>query len=155
MGKKTMPSLEEIQRQMEKLQREPFQHLLARMMACAPDEEAIAAQAKKYPDRWAQTVTQMAKLAGYSDKLELGGELKVGKMSDAELEHQYEQAIEEEVQKRLAQQGHSHGKEHPAHDQQGPQGENGEGQHLEQIGREHPQDEDKQDPDHGQHGLPH
>jgi hypothetical protein len=40
-------------------------------MACAPDPESILAFANKAPDRWAQAVTMLAKLYGFTEKLDI------------------------------------------------------------------------------------
>lgn len=67
--------------------REPFIRALADFMECQPTMEAIMAFANKSPDRWAQAVTMLAKLAGYSEKIEIeeNVNINVRTKSDAEL----------------------------------------------------------------------
>src|SRR4029453_9041815 len=55
----------------------------------APDPEALAAQAEKYPDRWAQGLAIVGRLAGFSEKLEIEGSVDIPhlhRLSDLELE---------------------------------------------------------------------
>ena len=68
------------------LMREPFQRALASMMQCAPDPDSIKNFAKKSPDRWAQAVSQLARLAGYHDESVPNiNVLLIGQLSDADL----------------------------------------------------------------------
>ena len=77
----------EIHEQLENLSRRPFRALLARILACAPSDEAIQALAERSPDRWGQFLSLASKPAGYNDKLEVEGSiaLKINDLSDAEL----------------------------------------------------------------------
>jgi hypothetical protein len=63
----------EIVEQLNALSRQPFRDVLARFLGCAPTAEAIAAQAERYPDRWAQCVALLARLSGYNEHLEIEG----------------------------------------------------------------------------------
>ena len=69
------------------LSRGPFRQVLARLLACAPSDEAITKQAENHPDRWGQTVALIARLGGFNEKLEIEGTLtqRVEGMSDAQL----------------------------------------------------------------------
>lgn len=62
--------------------------MLARLLDNAPSDEAIAGQAERNPDRWAQTVALIARLGGFNEKLEVEGSIthKINDLSDAELQ---------------------------------------------------------------------
>src|SRR4030095_5022964 len=63
--------------------------ILAAYVDAAPDPEALAAQAEKYPDRWAQGLAIVGRLAGFSEKLEIEGSVDIHHLhllSDMELE---------------------------------------------------------------------
>ena len=71
------------------LSRAPFRRILSRYVQAAPALEALAAQAEKFPDRWAQGLAISGRLAGYSEKLEIEGSVDVHHLhhlSDLELE---------------------------------------------------------------------
>ena len=71
------------------LSRAPFRRILSRYVQAAPALEALAAQADKFPDRWAQGLAISGRLAGYSEKLEIEGSVDVHHLhhlSDLELE---------------------------------------------------------------------
>ena len=81
------PKADEILGQLRELSRRPFQDILARMLDCAPSDKAIKAQAEKFPDRWAQAVTIMGRLGGYTEKAETthNYSIAIHQMSDAEV----------------------------------------------------------------------
>ena len=78
---------QQIAAELENLSRGPFRRILAKLLECAPSDNAISSQAEKNPDRWAQTVALIARLGGYNEKLEVEGSLnlKVQQLSDSEL----------------------------------------------------------------------
>lgn len=80
--------VEEIERELELATRVPFRHVLARLLNLAPSDDAIGRIAEKNPDRWAQTLAIVGRLAGYSEKLEVedSREMRLRKLSDMELE---------------------------------------------------------------------
>lgn len=51
--------------------REPFQRELAKFLACAPDPVSVLAFAQRNPDRWSKAVQDLARIAGYTEKLEV------------------------------------------------------------------------------------
>lgn len=53
------------------LSREPFQEILQMYLDCAPTEEAIQDVAQRSPDKWAQAVVMLSKLAGYTEQIDL------------------------------------------------------------------------------------
>ncbi len=67
--------------------RDPFIDVLERFLAGCPDYAAIKLFAQTYPDKWAHSLTAIARLAGYHDQLEVGGtiDVRIRKMSDSEL----------------------------------------------------------------------
>jgi hypothetical protein len=78
---------EQISAELENLSRGPFRRVLGKLLENGPSDEAIASQAERNPDRWAQTVALIARLGGYNEKLEVEGSLslKVQQLSDSEL----------------------------------------------------------------------
>jgi hypothetical protein len=71
------------------LSRAPFRRILQRYADAAPSPEALATQAEKFPDRWAQGLAIAGRLAGYTEKLEIEGTVDVHhlhRLSDMELE---------------------------------------------------------------------
>lgn len=81
------PSPQHLKQEVDRLERQPFARVLSNFLACEPNAKAIRLAAKRSPDRWVQSLTQLARLAGYHDKLELDVELsRVTDLSDAELE---------------------------------------------------------------------
>ncbi len=53
------------------LSRQPFRALLTRLLECEPDPEKVKAYAEKYPDKWGQLVTMVARLGGYNERLQV------------------------------------------------------------------------------------
>ncbi len=69
------------------LSREPFRDLLTRLLECEPDPEKVKAYAEKYPDKWGQLVTMVARLGGYNERLEVANShvVALAQLSDSEL----------------------------------------------------------------------
>ena len=59
-----------VRQQILMLQREPFRELLATILSCAPDEDALRTFARKSPDRWMQAIAIAGRMAGYTEKVE-------------------------------------------------------------------------------------
>lgn len=76
-------------KQLGELDRGPFRLVLEAALRNEPDHEAMADLALA-PIKWIRFVEKAAKLAGYSDKIELGGKIEVGDMSDADLQAELE-----------------------------------------------------------------
>ena len=78
----------EVHEKVAQLSRSPFREQAARILACAPTNEAIVNLAERNPDRWGQLLAIVARLAGYTDKLEVEATVhaKVSAMSDSELQ---------------------------------------------------------------------
>ncbi len=53
------------------LSRAPFRDLLMRLLEAEPDPEKVKAYAEKYPDKWGQLVTMVARLGGYNERLQV------------------------------------------------------------------------------------
>lgn len=83
-------SYDEILEQLQNKSRRPFEALLARILACAPSDEALRALAERSPDRWGQLTSVVSKPAGYNDKLEIEGSVvhKISDMSDLQLQEE-------------------------------------------------------------------
>ncbi len=80
-------SKEIIEKHLENLSRIPFKSILATLLKCEPTADEVKKFAAKWPDRYAQTVTQFAKLSGFPDRLEIQGSFStdISQMSDMEL----------------------------------------------------------------------
>ena len=68
-------------------ERDAFHRILADFIACAPKIEDLLKWAAKNPDRWMYTMRLLGQMAGFSDKVELNGNLlaQIGRLPDAEL----------------------------------------------------------------------
>lgn len=77
----------EIAAQFAQMRREPFKHLLAEVLENAPTPEAIRALAKRDPSRYGQLLAIVARLAGYTDRLQVDANVTthIKDLSDAEL----------------------------------------------------------------------
>lgn len=73
--------------EVRRLSRDPMRETLAMLLACAPTPEEIRAAARKSPDRWGQLVAIFARASGYSERLEVEGDIgfTVKHLSDSEL----------------------------------------------------------------------
>lgn len=66
--------------------RQPFLDLLAVWLNCAPDPADILAFAKKKPDLWVKALSDVARIAGYTEKQEVLHTVNITQMSDSQLE---------------------------------------------------------------------
>lgn len=95
-GERTVPAAslpgwdaEDIRLALRKYNRAPFQDLLSVWLETAPDVQTLRAWARKYPDRWAMAVGQLAKVAGFSERREVTNfQFDVAALSDSQLEDQ-------------------------------------------------------------------
>lgn len=73
--------------QIHAMSRQPFRDQVAKLLLAAPTQKAIEELATRAPDRYWQAVAIAARLAGFSDKLEVEGNIavQVSQLSDAEL----------------------------------------------------------------------
>ena len=73
--------------EVERFSRGPFRDILVDILSAKPDKKSLQAFANKYPDRWAQALTIVARLSGYAEKKEETKNINVmiHSMSDAEL----------------------------------------------------------------------
>ena len=85
---------------LETLQTEPFREVLGMSLTAMPSQEAWKTFADKSPDRWAQAVTMLARLAGYKEKIELDGKIAhvVHNLCDSDLLKK-DQELEAELNK--------------------------------------------------------
>jgi hypothetical protein len=107
MADKKQLDLEQMEADIMNLCRSPFRTELSRILGCRPDEESIMAFAKRQPDRYFQAVAILGRLAGFSDKLEVEGNLnmKIKAMSDMDLRAEYEKLrseLKEEIRQEMA-----------------------------------------------------
>jgi len=80
---------EKIRTEIYRLSRDPFRDVLSFFIASAPSPQAIRKQAQRFPDRWAQSITQLANLSGYSQlntNLDISLSASISHMSDAEID---------------------------------------------------------------------
>jgi len=86
-----------IERGLRAFSREPFSVELARFLCASPDAKHLKEWAEKYPDKWANAVAALAKLAGYSEKIEIdrtGSIHHLESLSDAHLEQELQKAFD-------------------------------------------------------------
>lgn len=79
---------QELRRELERYNRQPFLDLLAEFMQCRPDPITIALWAREHPDKWMNAIATCAKAAGFADQLEVNSNnthLHVHELSDAQL----------------------------------------------------------------------
>jgi hypothetical protein len=78
----------ELRTRLRNYDRYPFIELLAGFLECLPDEVAIMTFAKKYPDRYINALSQIARVAGYTDRTEVthNMNLSITQMSDSQIE---------------------------------------------------------------------
>lgn len=71
----------------ERRYRTPFGDVLTELLRVRPDTETLLSWAAAYPEKWATAVSIFARLAGYSDKLEIEESLNINisNLSDAAL----------------------------------------------------------------------
>lgn len=76
-----------LERQLVRFDRGGFRKELARLLDIKPSNEALQEFADKYPDKWAQTLTMLAGLAGFHAKLEVAhtGDVDPTLMTDVAL----------------------------------------------------------------------
>jgi len=80
-------TLGELRDQFRNYSREPFTDILARMIHCAPTDEAMQTFAELHPDKWASALKNLSQLAGYHEKLEITGNihLEIQSIGDSQL----------------------------------------------------------------------
>ena len=78
---------EDLRRQFSAMSRQPFIEVLAELLQCVPEADAIQTFANENPDKWATTVKTMANLSGYNDKLLIDNNINIDiqMAGDAEL----------------------------------------------------------------------
>jgi len=76
-----------VSKEIQELNRSPFRVELARLLDCAPTDEALRTFATKSPDRWAQAIAILSRLSGFSEKhiTEHNVNVVIATLSDAEL----------------------------------------------------------------------
>lgn len=77
---------EDIRSQLRRYDRGPFLDLLAAWMECAPDVEDVLSLATRKPELWVKALTDLSRMAGYTDKTEVTHTHKLEKLSDSQLE---------------------------------------------------------------------
>ena len=76
-----------LEEQFRAYSRQPFIDILSRLTGCAPSNEALQQFADQHPERWASAVRVFAGLSGFTEKLEIKGNIaiEVYNMGDAQL----------------------------------------------------------------------
>ena len=92
---KPLSTRDEIMEVLMRYSREPFMQALAEVMECRPDKEDLMRFASKSPDRFFQAVAILARLSGFTEKLEVTHNIhaRVSTMSDAELDAELEALV--------------------------------------------------------------
>ncbi len=77
-----------IAQQLANRSRKPFLDKVQQILECGPTDGAIINLAERNPDRWGQLLAMLARLGGYTEKLEVEASIamSINSMSDAELE---------------------------------------------------------------------
>ena len=67
--------------------RQPFIEILSEMLQCIPTPDALQEFADAHPDRWANAINTMGKLAGYEVGMDIDGDVlrDITKLGDAQL----------------------------------------------------------------------
>ena len=94
--------IEKIEADIQNYSRAPFRTELARILGCQPDEASVQTFAKKHVDRFYQSIAILGRLAGFSDKIEVDGNLslKLNQLSDSQL-IDYHGKLEREVKEEI------------------------------------------------------
>lgn len=81
------PNFDEVKAHLETFSREPFQEVLAEVIAAKPDARTLEGWAAEYPDKWGHLMKVMAGLTGYRDtsSVEHNVLVEVRSLGDAEL----------------------------------------------------------------------
>ena len=77
--------------------RAPFQQILEIFLQAAPTAEEVAEFARRFPDRYAQGVTMLAKLSGFHEKMRVDHThivMELAELSDAELSERLQTTLE-------------------------------------------------------------
>jgi hypothetical protein len=88
---------QELRRHIDLLARSPFRDALTEAFIGKPDVESIKEFANKYPDRWAQMISILSKISGYTPELKIDADIEtsvktlsladvINRMKDAEAE---------------------------------------------------------------------
>ena len=96
---------EDVERSLKQGHREFFQRILSKYIRTVPSDKALSTFGERQPDRHAQATAIYARLAGYTEKLDVQMDASVGmidfnKLSDSELYAKILQ-LREENQKAL------------------------------------------------------
>ena len=86
MSRAMRQTAEEIREHLNNFRRDPFQNELAKLLNNSPTPSAIQKFANKSPDRYWQSITQAARLAGFNEKIEVDVKFKpLSSLADSEL----------------------------------------------------------------------
>lgn len=73
--------------------RDPFISSLERLLGAHPTDTRLAEWAGDQPDRYFSALSQVAKLAGYTEKMETQGHIDLASKSDAEIQAMIDDAL--------------------------------------------------------------
>jgi hypothetical protein len=97
-GKRSRPAwnADDLRKKLQGYDRTPFMDLLQHWATNGPTAADIEALAKKAPDKWVSAMTQMARIAGFTEKTEttINHNVNVAHMSDSQLEDEIKARIE-------------------------------------------------------------
>jgi hypothetical protein len=87
ISKDALSNSDEMLTQFRRYSREPFMDILSMFMEGKPDPLSIKRFASENPDKWANAVGTIARLAGYHDKLEIEQNIniQISQLGDADL----------------------------------------------------------------------
>ena len=86
MGRALRQTEAQITEHLQNFRRDPFQNELAKLLNNSPSPGSIQKFSNKSPDRWAQSIAIMAKIAGFHERLEVDVKFKpLSSLADSEL----------------------------------------------------------------------
>lgn len=79
---------DEIRAQLQNYDRKPFIDLLTEWISACPDPSTVAAFAEKHPDKYISALSNLARIAGFTEKTEASVDITVNyrALSDSQLE---------------------------------------------------------------------
>jgi hypothetical protein len=96
-GKRSKPAwnADDVRFKLRGYDRTPFLDVLQHWLENGPSVGDVEALAKKSPDKWASAVTQLARIAGFTEKTEstINHNISVTHMSDSQLEDEIKQRV--------------------------------------------------------------
>ena len=96
-GIKPLWNGDDLRTRLRQYDRTPFLTLLQQFIEQGPTDDAIAAMAEKWPDKWVGSLVQLARIAGFTEKTEstVNVNVHIADMSDSQLEDEIKREMAE------------------------------------------------------------